>query len=104
MKPLPKGKILIGDSKEFPNPIEKRGWSIWIENGKYYTARTVNKKKFGGHSYDNGGYDRGIRDCICGCYMGNCNSSGPVDPFGSCPSNPLVKEKTNNAASDLSRR
>lgn len=62
------------------------GWSVWAENGKWITAKTV--KTGNGHAYDNGGYEKGIRDCPCGCYMLSSSSAGPVDPFGDCPSTP----------------
>lgn len=81
-------KTEIGTSDKFPSPKAKRGWSIWIENGVLFTAPTVSSRKFGGHSYSNGGYDMGIHHCSCGCYMGSSSSSGPVDPFGACPDNP----------------
>jgi hypothetical protein len=70
------------------NPKAEPGFSIWIEHGKWFTAPTVDSEKFGGHAYDGGGYEAGIRECICGCHMGGSSSSGPVDPFGPCPLNP----------------
>lgn len=69
-------------------PKPQRGYAIWIEWGKWYTARKVNPKKFGPHRYD--GWDRHTGNCSCGCYMGRHDSSGPVDPFGACPNNPLT--------------
>lgn len=66
----------------------KRGWAAWIESGTWFTARKVDPKKFGKHAYDNGGYEQGIRECPCGCFMGSYSSSGPVDPWGPCPKNP----------------
>lgn len=86
-------KTLVCKSSENPDPKPKRGYSIWIEWGTYYTAKRVSKKKFGGHAYDDGGYERGHRDCTCGCCMGSSSSSGPVDPFGPCPDNPIIKTK-----------
>lgn len=80
-----KGKFLIGDSGKFPNPKPRKGWDIWIENGEWFACKSVNPKKFNGHNYDNGD---GTGRCICGCRMGDCSSSGPVDPFGACPKNP----------------
>lgn len=77
------GKKEIGSSKEYSFPKPKRGYSIWIENGIWYTAPTVNKKKFGPHRYGNG-----IGECECGCAMWDSDSYGPVDPFGACPLNP----------------
>lgn len=74
---------VLGSSADIPNPVKKRGWSIWIEHGIWYTARNVSKKKFGIHSYIGG-----LGACSCGCYMGDCDSWGPVDPFGACPDNP----------------
>jgi len=79
-------KIKICDDAIVPPKVAK-GWSVWVEWGTFYKARTVNKRKFGGHDYDNGGYARGIRDCRCGCHMADASSSGPVDPFGPCPLN-----------------
>jgi len=81
-------KTVIGDSLFFPNPQPKDGWSVWIENGVWFTAPTVDGQKFGGHLYDNGGFEMGITNCLCGCYMGREQSYGPVDPFGPCPQNP----------------
>lgn len=80
-------KTLICESPA--NPEKKPGISYWIEWGKWYGATTVDPKKFGGHAYDNGGYEHGVRTCLCGCYMGSSSSSGPVNPFGACPENPL---------------
>jgi hypothetical protein len=79
--------VKLGECDKMPSA--KRGMAVWIENGVYYTNRKVNPKKFGGHEYDNGGYEKGIRECKCGCRMYDCESSGPVDPFGACPKNPL---------------
>lgn len=76
-------KVKIADPKD-----AKPGWSTWIENGTWYTATTVDRKKFGGHDYDGGGFERGVRECKCGAHMSGCSSSGPVDPFGPCPKNP----------------
>lgn len=78
----------IGSSADFPKPKVKRGWSVWIESGTWYTAPTVDRRSFGGHAYDNGGYEEGIRDCSCGCFMLSSASGGPVNPFGPCPKNP----------------
>ena len=83
------GKTVIGPSSEHRDPQPKPGFSIWIENGIYYTAPSIDEKRFGGHAYDNGGYEHGVRNCPCGCYMGSESSAGPVDPFGPCPMNPL---------------
>lgn len=83
-------KIEIGPSKDIQDPDQftEEGWSNWIENGIYYKAPIVSPEKFGPHAYANGMWEQGIRNCICGCYMGSYNSSGPVDPFGMCPLNP----------------
>lgn len=67
-----------------------KGWAYWVEDGVWYKCRAVSPKKFGRHAYDNGGYERGIIECPCGCWMGRYNSGGPVDPFGCCPKNPLT--------------
>lgn len=64
------------------------GYARWVENGVWYQAPVVDPQKYGGHDYDNGGFDRGIRDCACGCRMDLSSSGGPVDPFGACPMNP----------------
>lgn len=77
----------------------QKGWSTWTENGVRYTAPTVRKDRFGGHAYDDGGYDQGINNCACGCSMYSFSSSGPVDPFGPCPKNPLPKKKHGNRKS-----
>lgn len=84
-------KIEMGSSVENPKPKVEKGWSIWLESGIYYKARTVDALKFGRHDYDNAGFEKGIRDCKCGCHMGGFDSGGPVDPFGPCPLNPLPK-------------
>lgn len=84
------GKEVIGDSgKHDPEKEVKPGFAWWIESGVYYQAPKVDPEKFGSHAYDGGGYERGIRDCPCGCYMLSCSSGGPVDPFGACPENPI---------------
>jgi len=83
------GKIFIGTSAAPPEGIgssflKKEGFSYWIEWGRWYEAPTVDPSKFGAHDYE-----PGIGSCKCGCHMGDSNSSGPVDPFGACPCNPL---------------
>jgi hypothetical protein len=83
-------KIKIGDSGVHKNPKVGKGWSLWIENGIWYKARSVNKKKYGPHTYMIN-YNN-PHECPCGCYMGGYSSSGPVDPFGPCPSNPKVNK------------
>lgn len=91
------GKIELGKSDiiKDPSSVTPKGFSWWIEYGVYYAAPTIDPNKFGGHAYDNDGYEQGIRDCPCGCYMGSSNSSGPVDPFGHCPLNPLPEQNLN---------
>lgn len=88
----PYGKTFLGTSEKGFTPIAQPGYSLWIEWGKWYTAPTVDPEKFGTHAYDGGGYERGIRECLCGCHMGESSSSGPVDPFGACPCNGKVVE------------
>lgn len=88
-----KTKKAIGAYRNVDEITVAEGYSIWIENGIWYTAPTVDSKKFGGHAYDNGGYEKGIRDCSCGCSMLRTFPSGPVDPFGACPANPLPDTK-----------
>ena len=48
------------------------------------------RKEYGGHKYS--GHD-GRNDCTrgCGCWVGSSNSGGPLglDPFGTCPNNPV---------------
>lgn len=70
---------------------EDEGWSLWAENGIWITAKTVSTGL--GHAYNNGGYEHGIRDCPCGCYMLSSSSAGPVDPFGDCPLENAGKEE-----------
>jgi hypothetical protein len=94
MKPT---KVEIGNSGKFKNPKVRRGWSLWIENGVWFKARTVDKRRFGGHDYDNGGFEQGIRKCKCGCFMGGWSSDGPVDPFGPCPLNPRKPNSVHSA-------
>lgn len=79
----------IASSSVIRSLVAGKGHSIWIEDGFWYTAPTVDPTKFGGHAYDNGGYAQGVRDCLCGASMHDSSSSGPVDPFGACPNNPL---------------
>lgn len=81
-------KRSLGKSSDIALPEPAKGFSVWIENGEWFTAPTIDDSKFGGHAYDGSGYDIGIRDCQCGCYMGSSSSSGPVDPGGPCPMNP----------------
>lgn len=71
------GKVGIGVDEQ-----PQEGWSKWIEDGEWFTAAIVSPDKYGAHSYAGG-----IGFCACGCYMGSCASSGPVDPFGACPKN-----------------
>src|SRR5437870_4929758 len=84
----------VGTSADIPSPTPKDGWSVWIEGGIWYTAPTIDPDKFGGHAYDDGGYDQGIRDCSCGTYMLGSSSGGQtVDPFGACPNNPIKENR-----------
>lgn len=85
-----KAKTEIGPSDVHPNPKAKRGWALWIENGVWFTAPRIDRRKFGPHAYYNYGYEQGIRDCPCGCFMLSSSSGGPVDPFGPCPNNPKL--------------
>ena len=78
---------------EIPNnretwQTERQGYSRWVENGHAYEAPTVDPEKFGPHDYNKPGM-RGQGKCKCGCAMWSSSSSGPVDPFGRCPENPL---------------
>jgi hypothetical protein len=84
------GTVCLGSvGKELDkSPEDSSTHAVWCEWGIWYTAPIVDKNKFGGHAYDNGGYELGIRSCPCGCHMGSASSSGPVDPFGPCPENP----------------
>lgn len=81
------GKRLLAANENVDPPPE--GFDVWIENGVWYIAPEVDPKRFGGHAYANGGYERGVRDCPCGCHMLSSSSGGPCDPFGACPENPL---------------
>jgi hypothetical protein len=76
----------VGEENEW---IEK-GHDIWYENSGMKHAPIVDKYKFGDHDY---GYGYGTSDCKygCGCWMGPTRSGGPVNPFGKCPKNPIVK-------------
>jgi hypothetical protein len=80
----PYGKIEIGTSEQIPNPRLRDGWSLWIENRTWCVAPKIDPEHFGKHAYMD---DMG--DCPCGCIMNQTSSSGPVDPFGPCPLNPL---------------
>ena len=102
----------VGTSTEYPGgPEPKEGYSVWIESGVWYTSPTVDPKKFGGHAYDDGGYEQGIRDCSCGTYMLGSSSGGQtVDPFGACPNNPIdpkfqaIAEKWSCSLSEAKRK
>jgi len=86
------GKTFIGNSCDVCEPKVKKGYSLWIEWGRWFIAPTVDSKQFGRHSYDDEmATYHGIHDCSCGCYMGSSASSGPVDPFGPCPMNQFKK-------------
>ena len=86
-------KTKLGDSGTVKFPEPQPGYAVWIENGVWYTAPKIDPARFGGHAYDNGGFEMGIRDCPCGCYMLSASSAGPVDPFGACPENPIESGK-----------
>ncbi len=78
-------KTKIGTSAEYPDPKPEPGWSVWIENGVWFTAPTVDPEKFGEHAYWKQAW---VGNCKCGCEMHSSSSSGSVDPFGACPENP----------------
>jgi hypothetical protein len=86
------GKKKLADLIDSLRPRVKRGWAVWAESGTWYTAPKVDKRKFGPHAYAlPGAYNKGVRDCPCGCFMAGYSSGGPVDPvdpFGPCPKNP----------------
>ena len=65
---------------------QKEGHAVWRENGDVHHAPEVDKNIYGPHDYEK---ERGTSDCryLCGCWMGEARSGGPVDPFGSCPKN-----------------
>lgn len=81
-------RIALGGNQEEAQATLPGSYSMWVQDGKWFAAPTVDPEKFGAHDYAIGGYERGKRDCRCGCWMGDCRSSGPVDPFGACPANP----------------
>ena len=89
------GKKKLGETSDFGGgvPEAEEGQTVWVENGTVCTAPIVDENKFGGHAYDNGGYEQGIRDCPCGAYMLSSSSAGPVDPFGPCPLNPQERRR-----------
>ncbi len=87
-------KRKLGNSGEIPSPEPEDGFSVWIESGVWYIAPTV-PDDFGGHDYDNGGFEKGVRDCKCGCFMTRSSSGGEVDPFGRCPENLKPTTKKN---------
>ncbi len=95
-------KRKLGDSSSTPNPEPEDGFSVWIESGVWYTAPTVSDD-FGGHSYDNGGFENGARDCECGCFMLGSSSGGEVDPFGQCPENPKPAPQMSGSKFDYSK-
>ena len=83
-------KTKLGTSSEIENPKPKAGWSVWIEHGVWFTAKKVNKKRFGPHSYFLGllAGKSGLGECSCGCFMADSSSGGDFDPWGACPNNP----------------
>lgn len=68
----------------FSESESKLGKDTWVTNGKIFSAPIVDPEKFGPHDYGDG-----QGNCWCGCSMGSFYSSGPVNPFGMCPKNPL---------------
>lgn len=87
------GLVNVGKLDEYSK--EEPGWSYWIEWGNWYKAPTVDKEKFGPHTYAMPGKN-GMGTCeLCGCYMGESSSSGLCDPFGACPENPIPQELHN---------
>lgn len=91
-------KTSLGTSHDIAWPTPAPGMSVWIENGEWFTASTVDPKTHGTHAYDEGGYEKGIHDCTCGCYMMSSSSGGPVDPAGACPDNPRIAPQPDSAA------
>lgn len=89
------GKKRLGETSDFGGgqPESEPGFDNWTENETVYTAPTVDQNEFGGHDYDHGGYEQGIRDCKCGASMLSSSSSGPVNPFGACPMNPRKRRR-----------
>ena len=83
-------KIELGSSSDIKNPKPKVGWSVWIEHGVWFTAKKVNKKRFGPHSYflDFLAGKSNLCECSCGCFMADSSSGGDFDPWGACPKNP----------------
>ena len=89
-------KVACGDGRSTPKA--KRGYSLWMESGTWYTAPKVSHRLFGPHAYDvQGAYNAGTRDCPCGCFMLSYSSGGPVDPRGPCPKNPRTQRVSRNA-------
>jgi hypothetical protein len=80
------GRQSFGSSAEKTHPTPPPGFSLWIEDGNWFIAPTVDPAKFGPHDYN--ARRNWVGDCTCGCYMGRESSSGPCDPFGACPENP----------------
>lgn len=85
---IKRNKTVLGHATGPDRPKGKKGYAVWIESGVWYTAPEVERDKFGGHTYADGGYELGIRLCACGCVVAPSSSAGPVDPFGPCPENP----------------
>ena len=81
-------RTIVELSPDDRRPVAEEGYSLWVEDGVWFTAPTVDPKLFGCHDYDEGGFLRGVRDCCCGCDMQSSSSGGPVDPYGACPMNP----------------
>lgn len=91
------GRKSLGKTDVVKHPPKEDGCSVWLESGEWFAAPTIDRAKFGGHDYDNGGYAQGIRDCKCGAYMLSSSSAGPVDPFGACPLNPISASPVDTA-------
>lgn len=83
------GTIAIGFLNQASLESVPKGYSSWLNKGLLTAAPTVPADKYGGHDYAFGGLDKGITKCKCGCTMTLQSASGPVDPFGPCPLNPI---------------
>lgn len=86
-------KRFLCTSAENNDPQVEEGFSLWIEEGQWFTAPTVDASKFGEHDFERTeeflGRKWRVEDCKCGCSMRSDRSWGPVDPFGACPLNPI---------------
>lgn len=80
-------KFKVESDEKVIKTLENDSCSVWVEDGVYWAAPTIDANKFGPHDYQRS--TKGTGFCKCGCIMARFSSYGSVDPFGPCPENPL---------------